>query len=259
MLRSVLYRMLCSRQLILAVLCGVIAHIMNLGTMIPFILQNQNDAVYYYDYSLGFGSFSFLLVLAPAISSGLTFWEETTAYNHRFIITRGSKEEYITSRVIAVMIVSAVCSFVIFAITMAVMNCFVPIVDVTEERILLLQQDFHGYLWKQQTPILYFAFYALIAGLNGALWGLVSLVTSTYTENRFVILACPIVVSQAIDIALSLMNAPNAIQPYHLMTGYFVLGYSMWREVGWLCIIYSAYYIPMIILFVKRAWRYVYE
>lgn len=259
MLYLYIRKTLCSKYFLLSVLCGLAAHAMNLSAWIPQIIAGQMDAVYCYDYSIGFGSFGFLFVLAPAVSCGLSFWEEVNPPFFRLIVTRDAKIDYLKSRISGSMLVGALSSIAVFVACFVLLRFFIPIAQNTAERLYDLRHDNHAYLWRSAYPWRFLLFFGILAGLHGMLWGMVSLIASTFTENRFVILACPILISQTLDIVLTLMNAPNAIQPYHLMTGYFVLGNSMLRELGWVFIIYSFYLLPLIVVFFKRAWRIVYE
>lgn len=254
-----LRRMVFSRYFILSIICGIAAHILNLGALIPQIIAGQSDIVFYYDYSLGFGSFGSILTLAPAISCGFAFWEETNQYYYRFIVTRISRKKYLSSRLLSVMLAGALSAVTIMLSLFCCLAVFLPLVENDASRIASLSQDFHSYLWLDASNVAYIVFYTILAGLNGMLWGLLSLVISTYSENMFAILASPIIASQALDIIYSLTGAPNAIQPYHLLSGYFVLGDSMPAEVGWLVVIYAVYMFPLILTFLNRARRIVYE
>ena len=252
-------RMICSRYFILSIICGVIAHILNLGALLPLIISGQYDIVFYYDYSIGFGSFSSLFVLAPAISCGLTFWEEAHQSYYRLCVTRMKKREYLVSRIVCVMLISAFSAIIVVGILFLGMRVFLPFIENESDRLIGLQQDFHGYLWAKGGVVDYIIFYMLLAGLNGMLWGVFSFTVSTFTEHPFVILASPVIASQALDILYTLTGAPNMIQPYHLMSGYFILGETMEQELLRIAIVFVAYLVPLIMVFTKRAWRMIYE
>lgn len=233
---------------------------LNLSAVFDLIVQgNYGDVVYYFDYSIGFGSFSDLLVLAPAIGGGLILWEEMINKAYYQMLVRTSRTRFIISHIVACIIVSASCMVIVLLSVLGTLSLFLPFIEQNPERLIDLQQDFHGYLWQGGSCIPFVLFYCFLAAMNGILWGSFTLMVSTYTNNVFVILMCPIIASQASNIFLALIDAPNAIKPYHLLSGYFVLGDTLLQEIPIVILIYAAYLFPCIGHSASRIRRRIYD
>lgn len=259
-LAQLLKRSAASRFFILSILCALLAHVLNLSASLGQIIAgNYEDVIYAFDYSLGAGSFTELLVLAPAIVGGLLFWEEAENKAYILMLIRSKRWKYIASHIAACMILSAFCMIAAQLIVWFSLSIFLPFVTPDAGRLLDLQNDFHGYLWQSGSIVPYILFYSFLAGMNGMLWGTFSMTISTFTRNPFVILFCPLIAYQGLNIFYSLTNASNSIRLDHLICGYFVLGTTASQELLKLLVIFGLYLLPCIILTAMRIWRTVYE
>lgn len=240
----------------LAVALILLAHLFNLsGIFLKSIIQGNDDVFFYYDYSVAWGGFVRLMVLACGFASGLVFIQDRQTEAFRYYVLRAGRKKYIFSRIFG-SVLSSACAMALASLIVFILLRLsgLPWFE-SEIKLADLKNDLQGYVFASENVIFPIIYYCYTAFCFGCLWGMLALVSSTFTQNPFVVISSPLIFAQALSIVFSLLRADNELRPYDLLGGYYEISKLPFWQATWPFIITSIYLIPLGLLAYKRMER----
>ncbi len=167
------------------------------------------DTLLWYDI-LGISFFALIIMIVPVIPYSSSFCDDYKSNYLTQLLMNMGKGKYCTITVLSCAISSFLCVFIGDAILVIGLSCIMPLYDI------------NNYTTMQAVVLMLLKL--IMLGLQGAFHGVVTMILSVFTLNKFIIYTSPIILYFFfMCIGENLLHIPQEINPSFIYKG-FIFG-----------------------------------